>query len=902
MPLAPGTTLGPYEIVAPLGAGGMGEVYRARDARLGRDVAIKVLPQHLSSQPEVRARFEREAKMVSSLAHPNICVLYDVGREGETDFLVMELIEGGTLAERLKRGALPAAELLRLGTQIADALDRAHRAGVIHRDLKPGNIMLTRSGAKLMDFGLSRATGLAGSASGSGQTTTPLSQSPTIAQALTAEGTLLGTFQYMSPEQLEGGEADARSDIWALGCVLYEMATGRRAFEGRSQASLIAAILEREPPPVAEAPSGSGQSSFGGPPHGLDRLIRNCLAKDPEERIQTAHDIKLQLQGIAEGAGVPATSTMTSQIGPAPVTAARAAASSRIAWGVATAAVIVAIGVFAWLFPRANVRPQPFRFEVESLPGMIDTSWPRISPDGRYLVMLGQDSSTVLRAYVRRMDQLEANPIPGTEGLTRPYWSPDSREIAFIADGRMQRVPIAGGSPTVICAATGSDLSWGTKGLILMDGRVTDTLMVVPASGGELRPATRVHREDGEIGSGWPCFLPDGEHFLYIGNLAGTDLAGNIRLGRIGSLDSKRIGQSDGRVEYAPGGWVLFVRGNALMAQKLDLGAGKLTGQPITLGDDLRTGPSEGHFSASQAGPIAIAHQNRLTSILREVDRRGTPVGPPLARGHIVNPRISPDGRRLLYQSVNAASGFGGDVHVVDLARGTDTPLTFTGGLASTPVWSPDSRRFAFVQRGDSTAHAIVGPADGLGRRDSIDLQARAPSLSQWTSGDRLAYNTENFFGRIVPVDGPDHTIRLLLEAQPRLAQPAISPDGRWLAYAAGTSAADVSVYVASLEGPPGRWQISTQPSVQPRWTRGGREIVYPTLNWTLMSAEVDTRDGFHAGTPRPLFSMPQSPFAWSWDVDASGQRFFVLFPDDARQSPATIEVITDFGSLVNRR
>src|SRR6186713_3247969 len=284
MTLNAGTKLGPYEILSPLGAGGMGEVYRARDTRLGREVAIKVLPQHLSSNAEIRARFEREAKTVSSLNHPHICTLFDVGREGETDYLVMELVEGETLAQRLTRGPLPAAEVLKLGEQIADALDRAHRAGVIHRDLKPGNVMLTRSGGKLMDFGLARGVGLAG-APGSGVSITGLTQSPTIAQPLTAEGTIIGTFQYMAPEQLEGKEADTRSDIWALGCVLYEMATGKRAFEGKSQASLIAAILEHEPAPIASlAPMA---------PPALERLVRAMLAKDPDDRVQTAQDVKL---------------------------------------------------------------------------------------------------------------------------------------------------------------------------------------------------------------------------------------------------------------------------------------------------------------------------------------------------------------------------------------------------------------------------------------------------------------------------------------------------------------------------------------------------------------------------------------------------------------------------------
>src|SRR5512138_3739139 len=326
----------------------MGEVYRAKDTRLGREVAVKVLPEHLTANEEIRARFSREAKTVSSLNHPNICTLFDVGREGDTDYLVMELVDGETLAERLRRGPLPGPELLKLGVQVADALDRAHRAGVIHRDLKPGNVMLTRSGAKLMDFGLARATGMAGPAGGSGVTVAALTRSPTVAQPLTAEGTIVGTFQYMAPEQLEGKEADERSDLWALGCVLYEMATGRRAFEGRSQASLIAAILEREPAAVGEAPSGAPAGNA--PPNGLERLIRTCLAKDPEERNQTAHDVKLQLQWIAENAGLsgvtPAPSTPTAV--PAPVRRG----SSRLGWIVAAAIAVVALAGLAWLWPR----------------------------------------------------------------------------------------------------------------------------------------------------------------------------------------------------------------------------------------------------------------------------------------------------------------------------------------------------------------------------------------------------------------------------------------------------------------------------------------------------------------------------------------------------------------------
>src|SRR5690349_4781922 len=452
MPLAAGDRLGPYEIVAPLGQGGMGEVYRARDTRLGREVAIKVLPQHLSEQPEVRARFEREARAVSSLNHPNICTLHDVGREGDVDYLVLELVDGETLEQRLARGRVPTAEALRLGAQIADALDRAHRAGVIHRDLKPANVMLTRGGAKLMDFGLARATAGPGGLAGDAAT---LTQSPTMARSLTAEGTLVGTFQYMAPEQLEGREADARSDIWALGCVLYELFAGRRAFEGRSQASLIAAILEREPPPVGEPPSGAPPPAMSAsrpvPPHGIERLIRNCLAKDPEERVQTAHDVKLQLRGIAEGAGLelsgvaPGTSTLAAAGGTAGAlaeTRSRAARAARIAWAGGGLVAVTGAALVAWLWPAAHRTVPVYRFQLPPIPGSVDASWPRVSPDGKALLLMLTDSTGTASAAVRRLDQVEVHVIPGTQGLLRPYWSPDGKEIGFIANNQLQRVAL----------------------------------------------------------------------------------------------------------------------------------------------------------------------------------------------------------------------------------------------------------------------------------------------------------------------------------------------------------------------------------------------------------------------------------------------------------------------------
>ena len=918
MALEPGTKLGPYEILSPLGAGGMGEVYRARDTRLGRDVAVKVLPDHLASQPEIRVRFEREAKTVSSLNHPNICTLFDVGTEGDTAYLVMELIEGDTLAMRIGRGAVPAPELLRIGSQIADALDRAHRAGVIHRDLKPGNIMLTKSGAKLMDFGLARATGLVGPGTGSSHTGATMTHSPTVGKALTAEGTLLGTFQYMSPEQLEGAEADARSDIWALGCVLYEMATGRRAFEGRSQASLIAAILEREPAPIAEIPSGSASAAFAGAaPQGLDRVIRNCLAKDPDERSQTAHDVKLQLRGVAETAGLStASGTFAPQTplpgDPASASAARMKAHrpSPLPWAIAAIALLSTVAVTAWLYPRATAPKPIYRFQPGiQVPGGVQSYWPRLSPDGQYLAFTVLDSANTSRAWIRRMDEIAPRLIQGAEGFGRFYWSPDSREVAFISQGRMLRVPIAGGSPVVICDARGgADLSWGSKGLILMDGTRGDSLRVVPAAGGELRPATRLMRSEEEAGHAWPYFLPDGEHFLYIAQMANST-RGRIRLGKIGSLESKLLGESDGRVEYAAGGWILFLRETTLMAQKLDLKAGKVTGQPIPLAERLRVGGSQGNFSASNTGLLSYAQLAvEPTYAIRLADRSGVLAGPVISTGNFRNPRLSPDGRRLLVERRDVSGRQTGDISVLDMERGTETRLTFSGGLATTPEWSPDGRQFAWVTFGGSAPASIhVGAADGLGVQDSTILTGGQAYLSQWdAAGSRWIYYTGalsavRVYG--VSTNPADRTPKMLVDPAMPTAGGVVSPDGRWLAFSSGRGAG-IQLFVQSLLGPPGRWQISTNGGFFPRWTRNGSELLFEGPDARIMAVEIDTKSGFQAGTPRPLFTLParvSNVGTTSWTCDASGEKFVVIVPPRT-ETTGTIEVVTDMGLLVNRK
>ena len=474
MALSPGNRLGPYEIVAPLGAGGMGEVYKAKDTRLGRDVAVKVLPQHLSSNPEIRARFEREAKAVSSLNHPHICILHDVGREGDTDYLVMELMEGETLAQRLPKGPLPVADVLKVGSQIADALDRAHRAGVTHRDLKPGNVMLTKSGAKLMDFGLARATGLG--------STSELTSSPTMAAPLTAEGTILGTFQYMAPEQLEGGDSDARADVWALGCVLYEMATGTRAFGGTTQASLISAIMRDQPRPLGELAPAT--------PPALDHLIRVCLAKDPGERIQTAHDVRLQLQWIAEGG---------SQVGAPAVDATTRRAGSWVTWtGWGVGALALGAAVLLSMKPAGTPEARVTRTIVQAPPDALflfagdNAGPPVLSPDATRMAFVAVNEHGGAALWVRELSALTAVPIPGTENATYPFWSADGRSIGFFADQKLKRVDIATNQVMGLCgAAGGRGGTWSRAGVIVFAPDFQSDLAQVPAMGGAPVPVTK---------------------------------------------------------------------------------------------------------------------------------------------------------------------------------------------------------------------------------------------------------------------------------------------------------------------------------------------------------------------------------------------------------------------------
>jgi len=871
MSLTAGTKLGPYEIVSPLGAGGMGEVYRARDTRLGRDVAVKVLPEHLSSEPEVRARFEREARSVSSLNHPHICTLHDVGREGDTDYLVMELVEGETLGARLERGALPTSDVVRLGAQIADALDRAHRAGIVHRDLKPANVMLTKSGAKLMDFGLARATGGAGPAgSGTSVTLAALSQSPTMSRPLTVEGTIVGTFQYMSPEQLEGKEADARTDLWALGCVLYEMATGKRAFEGKSQASLISSIMKDEPPLVSHVAPAN--------PPALDRLIGACLVKEAADRIQSAHDVKLQLSWIAEGGSQVASAPSGAALAPA----ARRTGRERVAWTLAALGLAAAaVATFALLarpkkaeLIRASISP------VERTRLTHYWSFIGISPDGRTLAYAADDS-TGPGLWVRPLDSATAMLLTDTRDIGYGFfWSPDCRSLAFFtADNKLRKVAVDGGSPVTLCSAPGGrGGTWNRDGVIVFAPAPEGPLLRVSSGGGETATVTTLDAARGETAHRFPCFLPDGDHFLYVSLPPGPG-GWETYVGSLKSKSAKKVVTAGSAAVFAEPGYLVFARDGQVMAQRFDTRRLEVAGDAVALcsAPDYSELDAEPVASASANGRIVVLRSEAPRTTVRWLDRTGAERGViPLPPGPWAVRDLSPDGR-------SAALMNGTDIWVVDLERAMPTRFAATFSNEPSLVVSPDGTRMAFVSKTTGTLEIYVAGLRGSAEPELIPTtDALFKSVLSWSPDGRSLV-----FGALDPATGWDIWLLPLGgggKPEP-LAKSAytelnaqVSPDGRWLAYQSDESGAP-EIYIQSFPAPGNKVRVSRDGGIFPDWSRGASEIVY-ARGATLMAVPIEGGAHLRPGEPRPLLTLPDGVTGAA--ISADGERFLVSAADDA--------------------
>jgi eukaryotic-like serine/threonine-protein kinase len=695
MAIPVGQRLGPYEILSAIGAGGMGEVYRARDARLDRIVAIKILPDQHAARPELRERFEREARTIASLNHPHICTLFDVGHQNGTDYLVMEYLEGETLAERLKKGPLPLDQVLQYAIEISDALDKAHRKGITHRDLKPGNIMLTKSGTKLLDFGLAKLKKDTAPANVS------LSKVPTE-DAVTAQGTILGTLQYMAPEQLEGKAVDARTDIFAFGTIVYEMATGKKAFEGKSQASLISAIMSSKPPAMSTLQPLT-------PPQ-LDWVVKKCLAKEPEKRWQDASDLCDELKWIAEG------SEQTAAISTAvPV---RRNLSKTLVWAAVAIVACVIVGVAAWIFKPAPAKPI-VRFAMSLPPGQrlqIASLAIAISPDATHLVYAAGQSSGTTQLYLRPMDGLEARPIPGTEGGTAPFFSPDGQWVGFSAGGKLKKILLSGGAPITLADFSpqgGPGATWSSQGTIAFVPQSAGPILQISDSGGSPQPLTRL--EKGEGGDGVPQFLPGSRAMLFLHSTAFTPTNPNATI----VAQSLRTGERRDLLQvqgvtipsYASTGHLVYGQGTNLMAVPFDPQRLALTGAAVPVIE----GAVPYQFSFSSTGSLVYIPSSTQARQLKLVwvDRRGaeqTVAAPP---HNYVMPRVSPDGQRVAAGIEEADS----QIWLYDLSRDTLTRLTFEGNANVDPLWTPDGKRIVF--KGGQN-RLFWQPADGSGPAEEL--------------------------------------------------------------------------------------------------------------------------------------------------------------------------------------
>jgi serine/threonine protein kinase/Tol biopolymer transport system component len=864
MALTPGTKLGPYEIQSPLGAGGMGEVYRAKDTRLDRTVAVKILPGHLSDNIEAKQRFDREARAISSLNHPNICTLHDIGHQDGIDFLVMEYLEGETLADRLRKGPLPTELVLKYGIEICEGLERAHKSGVVHRDLKPANVMLTKTGAKLMDFGLAKAT-LPGASPASSLTMTI--SHPSADQPLTAQGTIVGTFQYMSPEQTEGKEADARSDIFALGAVLYEMATGKRAFTGKSQASLVAAILASDPPPISMVQPMS--------PPALEQVIKSCLAKDPDDRFQTVHDLKLQLKWIAQ--------TSASQLAaPAQIRARRVVQKRTLLIAAVVGWILAAAALAIFVSSRTQLenarRPMtaswlpPTDTEFTSVVGGALT----LSPDGSRLAFLTGDASDT-KLWVRDVATGAVHQME-VERPTFPFWSPDGKNIGFFSAGKLKKVALAGGPVQVLCdAPEGRGASWSPHGVIIFTPNIREPLYKVPEGGGTAEKLT-------EAKPGWthrnPYFLPDGDHFLFtyreavgaagggVGALYGASLSGE---------KPRQILEAASNAQYSEG-YLLYLRETVLVAQRFDPKSLKFSGDPTPVAEklDYWNARDLAAFTAAH-GTLVFRHGSLQKTQPMWVDRTGKEVGRFGEPGLYTQPRASADGALVGLVRPDPDTGKG-DVWVVDTSRNTVSRSTFADAASISYAFSPDAKRIAVgTIAGTATGGMWIQPTSGSGNQEKLDAPKTFGNVISWSPNGRyLFFMVQNNATRqdiyFTDLDG-DKKLTAFLESPANEASAVLSPNSKWLAYQSDESGR-YEVYVTAFPGPGGKFQVSNGGGSSPSWTADGKQLYY-TIGDKLMMVAVQNVDTFQFGAPAAL-PLHVNEFASLGHV-APGERFPAL-------------------------
>jgi eukaryotic-like serine/threonine-protein kinase len=862
MPLVPGTKLGPYEVVGPLGAGGMGEVYRASDTKLRREVALKVLPELFADDAHRMVRFEREAQVLASLNHPHIAHINGMEESNGIRALVMELVEGQTLAERIAKGSVPLEEAVPLAKQIAEGLEYAHDRGIIHRDLKPANIKLAPDGqVKILDFGLAKALeGEAGEVN--------IATSPTISTAATRAGVLLGTAAYMSPEQAKGKAVDRRADIWAFGCVLFEMLAGKAVFDGETITDTLASVVRAEPE-WTQLPKET--------PRRIRELLQRCLTKDSKQRLQAIGEARIALENAFADDSVSATATNSSRV--------RFFAGAAIFFAVAT----IVIGIAHW--SRTPEKARIVRSYIKAMPNSSFVLGAQqggfaISPDGLRLAYAAQNADGKTLLWVRALDSLQAQALDGTEEASFPFWSPDSHSIGFFASGKLKKIESSGGPSFTVCDAPNPrGGSWNQDGVILFAPNLNVPLHRVSASGGTPAPVTSLDPARGVTTHRWPQFLPDGRHFLYV---AGTPLAPRenptnaVMLGALDSKESKLVLHAHASAQYVSG-HILFLQQSTLMAQPFDVSRLELKGDAFPIADPVQESEViiRSMFSASENGPLAYLEGTSSDS--RELiwlDRSGRKVGEVSGPDTYMSPRVLPDGKKVLYTLI----GHGYEVWSYDMALGLKTRLTFgtSSGRASLgPLWSPDGQRIAYTSIRNGQFGFYQKTVNGSGNEEVLlEEDGTVKYLNDWSpDGKSVAFQQApqgiNEIW-ILPLTG-ERKPTPFLQFKFSSANSTFSPNGKWLAYCS-TESGDQKVYVVPFPGPGGKWQVSPGGGCYPRWRRDGKELFYLSADNKIMAAEVNASgSSFTIGTVNPLFeTRVYRSMSGGFDVTADGQRFII--------------------------
>ncbi len=888
MRLDPGTRLGPYEITAPLGAGGMGEVYRARDARLSRDVAIKALPETFARDPERLARFEREAKLLASLNHPNVGAIFGLEEADGQRFLVLELVEGETLAARVARGALPPDEALDVCRQIAAALESAHESGVVHRDLKPGNVVLTASGVvKVLDFGLAKVGPLAASDS-------DLSASPTMTYAATSAGVVLGTAAYMSPEQARGKAVDKRTDIWSFGCVLYECLSGRQCFTGETVSDMIASILQGEP---------AWNALPAQTPHRVRELLRRCLEKDARRRLRDIGDARLELEDVL------ATRASSTSIAAAGGAMARPHGLARaIVFGAVVAVASAAVTLGLWtVFHRALAR-SPVRVEIADAEGMTlntDGEQSAISPDGKLLVFVAGDT-TRSKLWVRSLETLAARPLEGTEDAVLPFWSPDSRNIAFFTGTKLKRIAAAGGEVEDLCdvkRARGG--TWNRQGVIVYAPLSDGPLYRIPASGGDARQITTLDSTRHEAGHRFPRFLPDGQHYLYTA-LPPRDGKFDIYVQSLDSPGQERLISAGSGAHYAEPGYLLYLRNGTLVAQRFDAAARRIRGEPVSLREAVGgTNFSGGAgFSVSKAGTLAYFTLKLSNARLAWTDLQGHETGGvPLEPAPYYDMQLSPDDRRVAL--VRATSSHESDIWIADLERGVATRFSQEPGSCEAPRWSPDSKRIAYGVSVLGPQQVVIRPVSAATPVETyLQSDPVFKELYGWSHDGRyLAFGRQDPSTRwdlwLLPMEG-DHTPRLYLSTPFSEQNAAISEDGHWMCYVSDESGRP-EIYVQSFPTAGSKYQVTNGGGLFGGWMPGGKQMLFALTSSprTLQVADIVPGSEFRLGPALELGVVPEG--LRSADISHDAKRLLALLP--AGKPPTnTITVVLDWPGTLRGR